>query len=335
MADIPEISIIVPVYNMEKYLRECLNSISAQLFVDWECILVDDGSSDNSGAICDEYVAHDSRFRVIHRDNGGLSAARNTGLAVCRGRYIGFVDSDDYIHSRLFQRLHELIVAYDADVAQVGYESVYTTYTKPNRIVDSIVTVNRSRYIELLIEKRMPNYVWNKLFRREIIDTGFPEGRNFEDIYVMTQWTRNIRKMVLAPDVLCSYRQRKGSITKAFCLHRQDYLDAIMFRVRQFRDLEPEVVSESMVNLYLWKCVVNSARDTARYENDAKLKTETVLDISKLAKTFAKPEIKELGLKKWFRAVMLRKKPIAFMRIIRMTYVFHFKKHRQLGCLFD
>ena len=90
----PEISIIVPVYKVERYLRQCLDSIEAQTFCNWECILVDDGSPDGSGAICDEYAARDSRFRVIHRPNGGLSAARNTGIRASVAPYIGFVDSD-------------------------------------------------------------------------------------------------------------------------------------------------------------------------------------------------------------------------------------------------
>lgn len=335
MADIPEISIVVPVYNMEKYLRACLDSIVVQTFVDWECILVDDGSSDNSGAICDEYASRDSRFRVIHRVNGGLSAARNSGLAVCRGRYIGFVDSDDYIHSCLLQRFHELMEEYDADVVQVSYEMVYITYTKPRRLVDSIVTLEGSRCIELLFKTQMPNYVWNKLFRREVIDVDFPEGKTFEDVYVMTMWTKNIGKMVIAPDVLCSYRQRKSSISRVLSLHYQDYLDAIMLRAHRFRDGDSEVVSKNKVNLYLWKCVINAAKDIARHVNDTKLRTATVLDMSELTKTFAAPEIKELGMKQWFRAVLLRKKPTAFMRIIRISYVFYHKNHHQQDNLFD
>ncbi|KAF3371822.1 glycosyl transferase family 2, partial [Enterococcus faecium] len=91
-----EISIIVPVYKVEKYLRKCVDSILAQTFTDFEVILVDDGSPDNSGKICDEYAEKDNRVRVIHKENGGLSSARNAGIDVARGKYLGFVDSDDY-----------------------------------------------------------------------------------------------------------------------------------------------------------------------------------------------------------------------------------------------
>lgn len=99
MPEIPKVSIIVPVYNTEKYLRRCLDSIAAQTFADWECICVDDGSPDAAGAILDDYAAKDSRFVVIHQENGGVSRARNAGLDAACGEYVGFVDSDDWVES--------------------------------------------------------------------------------------------------------------------------------------------------------------------------------------------------------------------------------------------
>lgn len=95
MKENPQISIIIPVYKAEKYLHDCLDSIAAQTFADWECILIDDGSPDSSGMICEEYAARDSRFIAVHQKNGGVSAARNAGLAIARGDWIGFVDADD------------------------------------------------------------------------------------------------------------------------------------------------------------------------------------------------------------------------------------------------
>ncbi|MCB8516908.1 glycosyltransferase, partial [Enterococcus durans] len=98
-----EISIIVPIYNVEQYLRKCVDSILAQTFTDFEVILVDDGSPDNSGAICDEYAKLDSRVRVIHKENGGLSDARNAGIEIAKGKYLGFVDSDDFIDKDMYE----------------------------------------------------------------------------------------------------------------------------------------------------------------------------------------------------------------------------------------
>lgn len=114
----PKISIIVPVYKVEQYLRRCLDSIASQTFTDWECILIDDGSPDKSGAICDEYAEKDSRFRVIHQKNAGVSAARNAGLDVARGEWIGFVDSDDWVEKDCYETALYLADENNADLVQ-------------------------------------------------------------------------------------------------------------------------------------------------------------------------------------------------------------------------
>ncbi len=120
-----EISIIVPVYKVEPYLRKCVDSILAQTFTDFEVILVDDGSPDNSGKICDEYASKDSRVRVIHKENGGLSSARNAGIDVARGKYLGFVDSDDYIEKDMYELLYDNIVKEQADLSICGIYDIY------------------------------------------------------------------------------------------------------------------------------------------------------------------------------------------------------------------
>ncbi len=117
----PKISIIVPVYKVEQYLGRCLDSIAAQTFTDWECILIDDGSPDKSGDICDEYAERDSRFRVIHQKNAGVSAARNAGLDVARGEWIGFVDSDDWIETKMYEYLFNNAVKTEADCIICGF----------------------------------------------------------------------------------------------------------------------------------------------------------------------------------------------------------------------
>lgn len=124
----PKISIIVPVYKVEKYLRRCLDSIVAQTFTDWECILIDDGSPDNSGKICDEYTEKDVRFRVIHQENKGVSAARNAGLDVANGEWIGFVDSDDWIDKETYEVAYNRAIKEGADLIQWGmiWEKKYT-----------------------------------------------------------------------------------------------------------------------------------------------------------------------------------------------------------------
>lgn len=115
------ISIIIPVYNVERYLRECIDSIIAQTYKNLEIILVDDGSSDKSGEICDEYSKKDSRIKVIYKKNGGLSDARNVALDIAKGDYIGFIDSDDYIEKDMFQILYNLAEEYNAEISSISF----------------------------------------------------------------------------------------------------------------------------------------------------------------------------------------------------------------------
>ncbi|MFR2551722.1 MAG: glycosyltransferase [Clostridioides difficile] len=121
----PKISIIVPVYNVEKYLEKCVRSILAQTFTDFELILVDDGSLDSSGAMCDQFAEQDQRVKVIHKENGGLSDARNAGIELATGEYLGFVDSDDYIADDMYELLYTNIVKEDADLSICGIYDVY------------------------------------------------------------------------------------------------------------------------------------------------------------------------------------------------------------------
>ena len=118
------ISVIVPVYNVEKYLRQCLDSVLAQTYRELEIILVDDGSTDGSGAICDEYATRDSRIKVVHQQNGGLSSARNAGLDLATGEYVAFVDSDDYIHETMLELLYQALVENNADTVICNFERV-------------------------------------------------------------------------------------------------------------------------------------------------------------------------------------------------------------------
>ena len=128
----PAISVIVPIFNVENYVRKCVDSILNQTFSDIEIILVDDGSTDASGRICDEYLSKDDRIRVIHKENGGLSDARNAGLDMCTGEYIGFVDGDDYIDGDMYELLYKNLIQYDADISMCRFRRIYN-----NRIDDN------------------------------------------------------------------------------------------------------------------------------------------------------------------------------------------------------
>lgn len=337
MITTPEISIIVPVYKVEKYLRECLASILAQTYKDWECILVDDGSPDNSVSICEEFVSKDSRFKLIRRQNGGLSAARNTGLSSARGKYIAFVDSDDVVYLKYLERLHELITANDADVAQVSYELLFTTFVRKRVLVDSVTVHTRGGVaMEMMRDKKIPSYMWNKLFKREVIDTPFPEGKLYEDMYALSSWVRNIARMVVAPDVLYSYRQRRGSIVNSGYAHgRIEYIWGVIQKAESLRKLEPLALSDEYIDNNMWRGLVRAGKNIARNSSDTSEAKEAILQLSKIGKTIPTPTVKGVGLKTWWRSHLLRDNPMWFMHIMSIDRNVSASYRRSNNYLFD
>ena len=208
------ISIIVPVYQVEKYLAACIDSVLAQTFRDFELILVDDGSPDNCPALCDAAVAKDSRIRVIHQKNGGLSAARNAGLDIARGEWIGFVDSDDIIAPEMYEKLYELAQEHHANLAVCGVLPVdeqNQPLAAPLRDPQTVV-LTREQAIARIAS--MPFHLANnKLYRREIFEKlRFPVGKLNEDSFTAPAVLEQVTTAVYTEQRLYRYRQRSGSI---------------------------------------------------------------------------------------------------------------------------
>ena len=186
---LPLISIIVPVYNVKAYLERCLDSICGQTYQNLEIIIVDDGSTDGSGEFCDEYARLDNRVKVIHQANGGQSVARNKGLSVAKGEFLGFVDADDWIDEDMYEFLYQLILKNHADIAVCSHYIEKQGKTRA-RYSSGVKTVfSRDEAIRaLVVDKRVRNYVWDKLFKRQLFNgIQFPIGRLFEDIAVTYQ----------------------------------------------------------------------------------------------------------------------------------------------------
>lgn len=213
-----KLSIIVPIYNVEKYLPKCIDSILGQTYKDLELILVNDGSPDNSAKICDEYAQKDDRVIVIHKPNGGVSSARNAGLDRATGQYIGFVDPDDYITSDMYELMIKKLEVSNANMAICGYD-----YMSENGKVERPYLIREN---ELLTQKQfismqfdMPptvrHGVVNKLFTADIFNKiRFPEGlHSSEDVYVLTEYAKKISKAVFIHQPLYKNLVRIGSAT--------------------------------------------------------------------------------------------------------------------------
>lgn len=210
----PEISIIVPVYGVEKYLDKCVRTILNQTFKDFELILVDDGSPDNCGKMCDAYAAEDDRVKVIHKENGGLSAARNAGLDIAEGCYIGFVDSDDYIEEDMYELLYHNIKKENADLSIVGIFDLYAGKEPVVKEHQYIVTDMLGAAKIILEAKIVSVNAYNKLYKREIFENvRYPVGMITEDAAVILKVLENTEKIVIDTKQKYYYFHRENSIT--------------------------------------------------------------------------------------------------------------------------
>lgn len=243
----PKISVIIPVYKVEKYLKRCVESVLAQTYRDLEIILVDDGSPDRCPALCEELAAKDARVKVIHKKNGGLSSARNAGIAAATGMYIGFVDSDDYILPEMYEKLYHALCDNDADISICNYAYVDEdtgAIDKNKEAIDPVVTEVLDReqaYQKINVLWEGYNYyvtAVNKLYRKELFDGRlFAEGRLHEDELIVHYLFEKCRRVAVIGDVLYMYVQRQGSITNStVSVKRLDAVYAIYDRYRFFLD---------------------------------------------------------------------------------------------------
>lgn len=221
----PLISVIIPIYNVEVFLRECLDSVLDQTYRNLEIILIDDGSSDKCGAICDEYAGKDSRIKVIHKENGGLSDARNAGLDICTGDFISFVDSDDFIHPKFIETLLNAILTTDADISMCFFTSenfVESSEMEKTNILDFVE--------HEAINLPTKFVVWNKLYPRKYWeDNRFVKGVKHEDVCAFS-FIFEYKSIALLQSQLYHYRNREESITaKPSKESLKDLSDAVEF----------------------------------------------------------------------------------------------------------
>lgn len=232
------LSIIVPVYNVEKYLRRCLTSIINQTYINLEIILVDDGSTDKSGNICDEFAEKDSRITVIHKKNEGVSVARNIGLDIAKGDYIGLVDSDDYIKADMYTNLLELIMTSDSDMAVCNFSYVDENGNLLEKRNLSSPIRNECLDVARYLRRWHGDYGWyyvtpfNRLYKKEVFDNlRYPIGIRFEDEFIMHYLVYRCRRIICTKECLYYYVQRPDSfMRKKDNYSIMDYGDALIDR---------------------------------------------------------------------------------------------------------
>lgn len=262
------ISIIIPVYKVEKYLEKCIESVLKQTYTNLQIILVDDGSPDNCGKICDEYAKKDSRIEVIHKINGGLSDARNVGINRANGRYIGFVDSDDYIKEDMYEKLINLIKEYDADISICNLYDVIDGKEYVRNKDNGIHEYSRIDILkEVLLDKNIQSYAWNKLYEKELFDEiKYPIGKKYEDIGTIFYLFEKCNKIVVTSEPEYYYLKRADSlvnnVTESTIL---DYTEIIIQRYLYIKQNIKELRKYN--NYYLAKTLITAHNDIENLEN--------------------------------------------------------------------
>ncbi len=250
-SDDAKISVIVPVYNVKDYLERCVNSLLAQTYPNTEILLIDDGSTDESGRICDRLMQTDSRIKVIHQNNMGLSGARNTGLDHATGDYVFFCDSDDYLHKNALRHMYDKLISDRADIVACGFSNVWDDHQNSGR-EEAVTCPNpgvwdgKHAVIEMLRSNSICTVAWNKLYKSELFsDVRFPVGVIHEDEATTYKLIYSSKIVAYTPELLYKYYQRNGSIMEGKLDERYKHLLKIhRDRIQFFKEKNEDVLEQ-------------------------------------------------------------------------------------------
>lgn len=252
--NLPKISIIIPVYKVEEYIDRCIKSVVDQTYNNLEIILVDDGSPDNCPVICDKWAEKDSRIKVIHKNNGGLSDARNIGMKIASGELIGFVDSDDWISKEMYQLLYENMKENESDISACGVKMVWEDAAEARFLTPTgIQVLDTQEAMEAIIrESQLKQPVWYKLYKTELIrDILFPVGKCNEDVFWTYQAIGRARRVSTFDTPCYFYFQRENSIMgNKYSLKRLDALEAKIERLKYIEREFPQLEDLSKQDLW-------------------------------------------------------------------------------------
>lgn len=270
MENNPLVSVIVPVYNQKDFLDSCLESIKNQMYSNLEVLLIDDGSNDGSENICDRWKKKDSRFKVFHLKNGGVSYARNFGLANLSGELVCFVDPDDWIEKSMIKQMVKTLVKFKLDLAFIQYDELLSyekKETKINAQGSQVQLFTRKDIVKLILEEnKLTNHVWRGIYKSRLIKINiFPEGKNYEDMYSMLEFVEPCKRFAIINSPLYHHRLNKKAITSTWNLSNcMDYCNASSHEAELALKLYPEFKSDVTYKvikdvLYVWNNAVRSS----------------------------------------------------------------------------
>ena len=326
----PLISIIIPVYNGEKYLRPCIDSILHQTYQHWELLLIDDGSPDSSGAICDEY-ASDPRISVVHKENGGQASARNQGVAMAKGEYISFVDCDDWLETDMYERMVQTMHSQQAEIIICGYIEEYKSRQKKVHADGEMKVYEASEALKLVLRGKIGSYLWSMLFRREVVQELMPDLNPYEDHATIFKWISHARRVVVLHQAFYHYRQLGSSSLHSYNPKKGNhFFQAIKERYHYIaeKNLLPGWEVENRI-LYLRGCI-KLTKDLARMPDyDIQLKA-IIEEVREELRNFLPVRRSEIGTKYYIRLKLLMMDVDVFVRILRISSAFSNSSSKKL-----
>lgn len=267
-----KISIIIPIYKVERYLERCINSVLLQSFSNIEIILVDDGSPDNCGKICDDFASRDPRIVVIHKQNGGLSSARNAGIDIAKGDYLMFIDSDDYVEPDFCEKAYYFVTNNNVLCASFGYYEHWSDRTDEFHTSEAkLISANDAIKKLITRDDVIFNFAWNKIYHKSLFkNIRYPEGRYYEDQGTTYKLFDAANNIYIAPTMLYHYNRRQETITQALGIEQtrdpkilNDIFDLwcerLAFVERKYPDLKNSVLNQIVgvivrsFNVLTWK----------------------------------------------------------------------------------
>lgn len=242
------ITIVIPAYNVEEYLPKCIDSVINQTYSNLEIILVDDGSPDSCGKICDNYKKMDNRIKVIHKENGGLSDARNVAIDICKGKYITFIDSDDYVSKKYIENLYIALISNNADISTCDYISFSNKVEKKYITFKSIPLNNIDALENMLYQKNVTTCAWGKLYKTSLFkDIRYPKGKICEDLDTTYKLFAKSKKIVITNNNDYFYFQRPSSIINSkFNIKRLDALDFATNETKYIKKHFPSIINSAI-----------------------------------------------------------------------------------------
>jgi glycosyltransferase involved in cell wall biosynthesis len=317
-----KVSVIVPVYNVVDYLRQAVDSVLNQDLKDLEVILVDDGSTDGSSAICEIYAHQEHRVKVIHKEHGGLSDARNVGMSVATGKYLFFLDADDWLAPSAISTLYNVAEKQHCEIVQGGFYYAYSTYLLYDqrwfKNGDTFLLTKEEAMAALMENRFLKNFAWGKLYERTlVVQHPFPVGKFFEDSYWQHEVMHGCKTYGVVSTPLYYYRQRANSISGKFSLRNLDllkgYEERITFISREYPSLLP-----SLVALY-WETAYHLYEHSLK-QNDAELRQAYQNYWTQINEKYQKLFEKYLTHHRLYRLVMSRSRFLKLYQLERRIY---------------